>query len=258
MSTTRWIIGNWKSNGSILANRVWLEGFRTMPQTLPDFLRVGVCVPYPYLSQCHESLSETSGLLGVQDISAFTKGAYTGEVTADMAKECGAQMTIVGHSERRALFGESSAMVAQKAQRALAEGLIPIVCVGETLSEREEGHAQAKVGEQLKAVLTLLGEEPFNRWETAENGVIIAYEPIWAIGTGKTATPDQAQSMHAFIQTLILQHADRAQRLPILYGGSMNAQNAALLLAQPNINGGLIGGASLSVQSFLELIRAAY
>jgi triosephosphate isomerase len=188
--------------------------------------------------------------LGAQDLSINTSGAFTGEISADMIKEFGAKYTIVGHSERRSLYNEGNDLVAQKTKVALDNGLTPLLCIGEQLTDRESGDTQLVVSEQLGAVIDLVGIEAF------EN-IIIAYEPVWAIGTGVTATPEQAQDTHAFVRSILAkQNADVAQKVQILYGGSMNPSNAKELLACEDIDGGLIGGASLKYEDFLQICKA--
>ena len=189
-------------------------------------------------------------MLAAQNLNVNTKGAFTGEVSADMIKDFGAQHVIVGHSERRSLYGESSTIVAEKTKVAIDSGLIPLLCVGESLEERESGNTEDAVAEQLNAVINLLGIEAFE-------GIIIAYEPVWAIGTGLTASPEQAQAVHLFIRGLLADSSESiAQKTPILYGGSMNAGNAADLISCSDIDGGLIGGAALKAEDFLQICKA--
>ena len=187
--------------------------------------------------------------LGSQDVSAHEQGAFTGEISCAMLKDFGARYAIVGHSERRQYHGETDAVVANKAQRALAAGITPIVCVGETLAEREAGKTEEVVKRQLAAVIHANGH--------CISEIVVAYEPVWAIGTGKTATPEQAQAVHAVLRAQLKAATEHSQRVQILYGGSMNAANAAELLAQPDIDGGLIGGAALKAADFLTIIAAA-
>ena len=211
---------------------------------------MAVCVPAVYLAQVQLLLAGQGGIaLGAQDVSQHESGAYTGDVSAAMLKELGARYVIVGHSERRQYQGETDAQVAVKAQRALAAGLTPIVCVGETLREREQGETESVVSRQLSAVIQLNGERLAD--------LVVAYEPVWAIGTGRTATPEQAQTVHAALRALLAAADLQAAGVRILYGGSMNAGNAAELLAQPDIDGGLIGGASLKARDFLKIIETA-
>ena len=241
------VVGNWKMNGSLAANAGLLSG-------IADGLAgataaCAVCVPAPYLAQAQASLSATAIGWGAQDVSAHASGAYTGEVAASMLADFACRYVIVGHSERRAYHGEGSELVARKAVAALDAGLTPIVCVGETLAEREAGQTDAIVRGQLDAVLALVGERV--------NQIVIAYEPVWAIGTGKTATPAMAQEVHASLRAQLAEaNPAAAQSVQILYGGSMKPDNAVELLAQPDIDGGLIGGAALKAADFLAIIHA--
>jgi triosephosphate isomerase len=210
-----------------------------------------VCVPAPYLQQCEDVLSGTPIAWGAQDVSVHDFGAYTGEVCAKMLSEFSCRYVIVGHSERRAYHGESSALVAKKTLAVLAEGMTPIVCVGETLAEREAGQTAQVVGAQLGAVLDVLDDASLAK-------IVVAYEPVWAIGTGRVATPEMAQEVHAQLRAqLKARNAEAARAVAILYGGSMKPDNAKDLLAQPDIDGGLIGGAALKAQDFLAIIKAA-
>ena len=210
---------------------------------------VAVCVPSPYLAQLQGLLMGSAVALGAQDISQHESGAYTGEVSPAMLKEFGVRYAIVGHSERRQYHGESDAVVAAKTARALASGVTPIVCVGETLAEREAGKTEETVKRQLAAVIHVNGP--------CISEIVVAYEPVWAIGTGKTATPEEAQQVHAVLRAQLHAATDRSAQMRILYGGSMNAANAAQLLAQPDIDGGLIGGAALKAPDFLSIVAAA-
>ena len=247
MNKKKLIAGNWKMNGTLAANQALvqsllagLEGARC---------DVAVAVPAPYLAQV-QALVEGSGLaLAAQDVSQHPAGAYTGEVSAQMLCEFAVRYVLVGHSERRQFHGETDAQVAAKAQRALAAGITPIVCVGETLQEREAGQTEAVVNRQLAAVIHLNGH--------CISEVVVAYEPVWAIGTGRTATPEQAQQVHAVLRAQLAAASEHAARIRLLYGGSMNAANAAELLAQPDIDGGLVGGAALKAQDFQKIIAAA-
>lgn len=242
-------------NGSLAANEALLaavaQGLQGHPQPLG--CEVAVCVPSPYLAQVQALKSQHAGLsavdIGAQDVSAWASGAYTGEVSASMLKEVGCRYAIVGHSERRQYHGETDAVVADKAKAALASGVTPIVCVGETLTEREAGQTEEVVKRQLAAVIHANGH--------CISEIVVAYEPVWAIGTGKTATPQEAQAVHAVLRSQLAAATEHAARVKILYGGSMNAANAASLLAQPDIDGGLIGGAALKSADFLTIIAAA-
>ena len=248
MGRKKLIAGNWKMNGSLAANAALIgELLAGIGQPACD---VAVCVPAVYLAQVQLLLAGQGGIaLGAQDVSQHESGAYTGDVSAAMLKELGARYVIVGHSERRQYQGETDAQVAIKAQRALAAGLTPIVCVGETLQEREQGETESVVSRQLSAVIQLNDERLVD--------LVVAYEPVWAIGTGRTATPEQAQAVHAALRALLAAADLQAAGVRILYGGSMNAGNAAELLAQPDIDGGLIGGASLKARDFLKIIETA-
>ena len=248
MGRKKLIAGNWKMNGSLAANAALMgELLAGIGQPACD---VAVCVPAVYLAQVQLLLAGQGGIaLGAQDVSQHESGAYTGDVSAAMLKELGARYVIVGHSERRQYQSETDAQVAVKAQRALAAGLTPIVCVGETLREREQGETESVVSRQLSAVIQLNGERLAD--------LVVAYEPVWAIGTGRTATPEQAQAVHAALRALLAAANLQAASVRILYGGSMNAGNAAELLAQPDIDGGLIGGASLKARDFLKIIETA-
>jgi triosephosphate isomerase (TIM) len=241
------IAGNWKMNGSLAANEALVHA--VVAGLDGADCRVAVCVPAPYLAQVQALAAGTSLALGAQDVSAHEQGAYTGEVSAAMLKEFGTRYVIVGHSERRQFHGESDALVADKAKAALAHGLTPIVCVGETLAERDAGQTELVVKRQLAAVIHVNGH--------CISEIVVAYEPVWAIGTGKTATPEQAQQVHAVLRAQIRAASTHPERVAILYGGSMNASNAASLLCQPDIDGGLIGGAALKAPDFLQIIAAA-
>jgi triosephosphate isomerase len=245
------IAGNWKMNGSLAANEVLVHGVQ---QGLVQALggkraQVAVCVPAAYLSQVQQLVKGSGIDLGSQDVSAHEQGAYTGEVSAAMLKDFAVRYAIVGHSERRQYHGETDEQVAHKAQRALSAGITPIVCVGETLAEREAGKTEEVVKRQLAAVIHANGH--------CISEIVVAYEPVWAIGTGKTASPEQAQAVHAVLRGQLKAATEHSDRVHILYGGSMNAANAAELLAQPDIDGGLIGGAALKVADFLTIIAAA-
>jgi triosephosphate isomerase (TIM) len=241
------IAGNWKMNGSMASNaaliKALLEGSANWK------CQVALCVPAPYLAQVQNLVKGTSIDLGAQDVSQHEFGAYTGEVSAAMLREFSARYAIVGHSERRQYHAEADAVVALKAQRALAAGVTPIVCVGETLAEHDAGRTEEVVKRQLAAVIHTNGH--------CISEIVVAYEPVWAIGTGKTATPAQAQAVHAVLRAQLRAASATAERVHILYGGSMNAANAAQLLSQPDIDGGLVGGASLKAADFLSIIRAA-
>ena len=242
------VAGNWKMNASKESVNSLIEGILFGMSGVSS--EVIVCAPFPYLSQVENLISNSSLMLGAQNLNVNTKGAFTGEVSADMIKDFGAHHVIVGHSERRSLYGESSIIVAEKTKAAIDAGLIPLLCVGESLEERESGNTEDAVAEQLNAVINLLGIKAFE-------GIIIAYEPVWAIGTGLTASPEQAQTVHQFIRGLLADSSESiAQKTPILYGGSMNAGNAADLISCSDIDGGLIGGAALKAEDFLQICKA--
>ena len=242
------IAGNWKMNGSLAANEALVRAL--IAGMVDDAnVTVAVCVPAPYLGQLQMLRAGTALELGGQDVSAHEQGAFTGEVSAAMLKEFGARYAIVGHSERRQYHGETDTLVADKARAALAHGITPIVCIGETLAEREAGKTEEVVKRQLAAVIHTNGH--------CISEIVVAYEPVWAIGTGKTATPEQAQEVHAVLRAQLRAATPHPERIAILYGGSMNAANAASLLSQPDIDGGLIGGASLKAPDFLQIAAAA-
>ena len=244
------VAGNWKSNGDLVANRRLLEQIRASAAALHG-VEAAVCVPYPYLVQAQQILGDSAVTWGGQDVSQFGNGAYTGAVTATMLSDFGCKYVIVGHSERRSVFGDDDALVAAKFEAARKAGLTPILCVGESLQERESGVTETVVGRQLDAVVAVSGAAALAR-------AVVAYEPVWAIGTGKTATPAQAQAVHAFIRGRIaVLAAAVAAGLQILYGGSVKAGNAAELFSQSDIDGGLIGGASLVADEFMAICRAA-
>ncbi len=243
------IAGNWKMNGSLVANDALVRALLAGLAEAAPVCDVALAVPAPYLAQLQSLLAGAPLALAAQDVSAHEAGAYTGEVSATMLRDFGSRYVLVGHSERRQYHAETDQVVALKAQRALAAGITPIVCVGETLAEREAGQTDAVVKRQLAAVIHLNGH--------CISEVVVAYEPVWAIGTGKTASPEQAQQVHAVLRAQLAAASDKAARIRLLYGGSMNAANAAELLAQPDIDGGLVGGASLKATDFLQIVAAA-
>jgi triosephosphate isomerase len=243
------VVGNWKMNGSRAANAELLSGI--VAGLDGASARCAVCVPCPYLHQAQELVAGSPLAIGAQDVSAQQCGAFTGDVAAGMLVEYDCKYVIVGHSERRAYHLETSELVACKAEAVLRAGMIPIVCVGETLEERDAGQTNAVVSAQLEAVLALLSEADVA-------SLVVAYEPVWAIGTGKTATPAIAQEVHAALRAQLRRHsAQVADTVPLLYGGSMKPDNARELMAQPDIDGGLIGGAALKAADFLAIIHAA-
>lgn len=245
------VAGNWKMNGSRASVAELLSGIRAGIGAIAK-AEVAVCPPFPFLQMTEEALRGSPIAWGAQNLCTEPSGAFTGEVAGSMIREFGCTYVIVGHSERREYYGEDNQVVARKEAMARAQGLVPILCVGETLAQREAGITSEVVADQLGAVLELSGVAAF--------GVtVIAYEPVWAIGTGLTATPAQAQEVHAFIRGRIAeQSSDVAARVRILYGGSMKPDNAADLMAQPDIDGGLIGGASLKANDFLAICAAAH
>lgn len=243
------VVGNWKMNGSIKSNQSLLEGLK---QGLANgsAAEVGVCPPFVYLQQVSELLKGTAIAWGGENLSEQDPGAFTGEIAASMLIDFGCKYVIVGHSERRSLYGETDELVALKFAKAQAAGLIPILCVGELLEEREAGDTENVVKRQLDAVINQVGVANLAK-------SVIAYEPVWAIGTGKTATPQQAQDVHAFIRGQIAKKdVGVAETVQILYGGSVKGNNAAELFAMPDIDGGLIGGASLKADEFLTICQA--
>ena len=246
----RFVIGNWKLNGSLSFNAALLNSL--IVSVAPGVGKsCGVCVPSPYLAQANSLLTGSAVEWGAQDVSRFESGAYTGEVSAGMVADFGCRYAIIGHSERRAVFGDTDAMVADKFGQAGKAGLTPILCVGESLAEREVGATEAVVSRQLKSVTDRHGVESLK-------GAILAYEPVWAIGTGKTALPGQAEEVHAFLRTLVQQwDVQVADELPIIYGGSVKKANAAELFAMADVDGGLVGGASLVANDFLAICEAA-
>jgi triosephosphate isomerase len=243
---TKLVVGNWKMNGSVAANAALLQALKASSLGKAE---VSVCVPAPYLRDVANLLSGSAITWGGQDCSIHAAGAFTGEISAAMLAELGCRHVIVGHSKRRALHGETDALVAQKADAALAHGLVPIVCVGETLSERETGATEAVVARQLGAVLDRLGGRI--------DGAVVAYEPVWAIGTGKTASAAEAEAVHEFLRTRLAAAGAASEKVRILYGGSVQPDNAAELFAERDVDGGLIGGASLKANEFIAICRAA-
>lgn len=242
------VAGNWKMQGSLAANQGLLAAVRAGATGVKA--QIAICVPFPYLAQARSVLEGSAVAWGAQDVSEHEQGAYTGEVSAAMLKDFGCRFVIVGHSERRAMYGDTDSVVAAKFAAALKAGLTPILCVGESLAEREANVTGEVVTRQLDAVIALYGAK-------SVAGAVVAYEPVWAIGTGRTATPAQAQEVHAVIRARIGTEAAGAQQLPILYGGSVKPGNAGELFGQSDIDGGLIGGASLVAQDFLAICTAA-
>ena len=241
------VAGNWKMNASKDSVDNLIKDLLTGMDGITS--EVLVCAPFPYLAQVELLIQGSKVMLGAQNLNTNASGAYTGEVSADMIKDFGARHVIVGHSERRSLYGETSAMVAEKTKAALNAGLTPLLCIGESIEQRDSGNTEAVIEKQLSAVIELVGIEAFNQ-------IIIAYEPVWAIGTGVTATPEQAQEAHLCIRSLLAKNDESvAQKTPILYGGSMNASNASELISCADIDGGLIGGAALKAEDFLQICK---
>lgn len=238
-------MGNWKMNGLLASNASLLAGLRASSDFADD-REVAVCVPFPYLAQIGQALQGSLITFGAQDLSPHQQGAYTGDVSGDMLSDLGCSWVLVGHSERRSYHGETDQQVAHKASAALAAGLTPVVCIGETLAEQEAGHTLGVVARQLAPILAL--------GERAVASMVVAYEPIWAIGTGLTATPQQAQDVHAAIRASLASVG--AGHVRILYGGSVNASNAVSLFSMSDIDGALVGGASLVSEEFLRIVAA--
>lgn len=244
------VVGNWKMHGSRASNDALIQGLLAadLAATAPR-ADVAVCPPFVFLSDVVSALQGSAISVGTQDISVQAQGAFTGEVSGPMIRELGAKYAIVGHSERRSYHAESDQLVADKAKAALSHGLVPIVCVGETLVERESGQTEAVVSRQLQAVIDTLGDQLTQ--------IVVAYEPVWAIGTGKTASPEQAQAVHALLRAQLKSAQAQAVAVPLLYGGSVKPDNAVELFAQVDIDGGLIGGAALKAADFAAIARAA-
>jgi len=241
------VAGNWKMNASKESVNKLVMGILSGMSNVSS--EVVICAPFPYLSQVEALITHSQVRLGAQNLNTNMSGAFTGEVSADMIKDFGAQHVIVGHSERRSFYGETNTIVAEKVKAALDSDLIPLFCVGETLEQREAGETESVVAAQINTVVDLVGIDAFLN-------IVVAYEPVWAIGTGVTASLEQAQEVHAFIRQLLANNNyDVAQQTPILYGGSMNATNAKELIACADIDGGLIGGASLKPEDFLQICR---
>jgi triosephosphate isomerase (TIM) len=245
----RFVIGNWKLNGELGSNAALLTDLDQKVSREPSKF-CGVCVPFVYLAQTQGLLAAGNVAWGAQDVSRYVAGAYTGEVSAKMVSEFGCRYAIVGHSERRAILGDTDIVVAEKFGNAKKAGLTPVLCVGETLDERSAGNTENVVMRQFRVVIEMHGVAGLS-------GAILAYEPVWAIGTGKTATPAEAEAVHAFLRAEIGKlDVEIAAAMPILYGGSVKKANAKELFAMPNIDGGLIGGASLVSEEFLGIWQA--
>jgi len=247
----RWVIANWKMHGRLSTNQTLLSELQNKLSGF-DFQKVGIsiCAPFPYLFQMQQILTKTSFVYGAQNVNENESGAFTGEVSTMMLTDFGCKQVIVGHSERRHIFKESDELVAKKTLRALDAGLTPVVCVGERLDEREANQTFEVVGRQTRAVINQLEEDQLQK-------CIFAYEPVWAIGTGKTATTEEAVPVHEMLRDLLKSRYNSASRVPLLYGGSVKPGNAQELFSQPNIDGGLIGGASLLADDFVAVCIAA-
>lgn len=244
------VAANWKMNGTLASIRPLLDGVSSGLQT-DAAVEVAICPPYVYLAEVADKLGNTEIAIGSQNLSHLESGAFTGEISADMLKDFSCKYAIVGHSERRALYGETDNLVADKFMRAQQAGLVPILCVGEQDHERESGDTETVIERQLNAVIKKAGIESFAN-------AVIAYEPVWAIGTGKTASPEQAQEVHAFVRLLLARHDDAvADKIRILYGGSVKAANAVEIFNMVDVDGGLIGGASLAADEFISICHAA-
>lgn len=251
----RWVIGNWKMNGDVqMAEHLFACLRDSIPAHVLGQVQVGLCPPFPYLGLAAARLTGSGFCWGAQDVSAYDNGAFTGEVSAAMLSDVGCRLTLIGHSERRTLFHESDDEVARKLERALAVGLLPVVCVGETLEARESGRTEAVLAAQIEALSEVLW-----RVKPGAQQLLIAYEPVWAIGTGRSATPDQAQAAHRFIRSRLGPAGleGEAEAISLLYGGSVKPGNACELFAQPDIDGGLIGGAALVPEDFIQICAAA-
>jgi triosephosphate isomerase (TIM) len=240
---TRLVAGNWKMHGNRASSRALLDALVAGIEPL-EGVECAVCVPYPYLGEIAERLAKTRLAWGAQNVSEHAQGAFTGEVSAAMLADFGCRYVLVGHSERRQIYGETDAVVAAKFAAVLAQGMTPVLCLGETLAERDAGRTEQVVGRQLEAVLGLNGMKWFK-------DAVVAYEPVWAIGTGRTASPEQAQAVHAYLRARVLAETR------ILYGGSVKPDNAAALFSMKDVDGGLIGGASLVAGDFTAIARAA-
>ncbi|WP_152439079.1 MULTISPECIES: triose-phosphate isomerase [unclassified Marinobacter] len=242
------VAGNWKMNGSKDLVQQLVGQVREQVASLDARVEVVVIPPALYVDSV-VALCGSELVAGVQNVSQWQSGAYTGEVSSDMAKDLGCQYALVGHSERRQLFGESDEVVARKIERVLASGLTAVLCVGETLEEREAGSAEQVVASQVQQGLASVAGDQWSK-------IVVAYEPVWAIGTGKTATAEDAQAMHADIRRVLAEMGAPSETISVLYGGSVKADNAAALFAEPDIDGGLIGGASLKAEDFVSICRA--
>jgi len=237
------VAGNWKMHGSRTTNRALLDAVLAATATL-DGVECAVCVPYPYLGEVAGHLAKTRLAWGAQNLSEHAQGAFTGEVSAAMLADFGCRYVLAGHSERRQFYGETDAVIAAKFAAIVSQGMTPVLCLGETLEERDAGHTEQVVGRQLEAVLSVNKRESFKR-------AVVAYEPVWAIGTGRTASPEQVQAVHAFLRK------GTFPETRIVYGGSVKPANAPAIFAMPDVDGGLIGGASLVAGDFVAIVQAA-
>ncbi len=242
------VVGNWKMNGALERNAQLLS---SLSERMPSAVDAAVCVPYPYLFQCAGHLRDSSVAVGAQNVSEFDNGAYTGEVSAAMLYDFGCRYVIVGHSERRTLFAEQDAVIARKADAALRAGITPIVCIGESLAEREAGQVEAVLLQQMNALAAGVDVSVADR-------LVVAYEPVWAIGTGRTATAEQVQNVLGFVRQWFVTQGCPADGIRILYGGSVKPDSAKALFGLPDADGGLIGGASLDASDFLAICQAAH
>ncbi|CAM2143088.1 Triosephosphate isomerase [Pararobbsia alpina] len=244
------VIGNWKMHGGLRGNEALLQALTHGTKAMSPGLRIGLCVPFPYLAQAQQLLGDSRIEWGAQDLSSHDEGAYTGEVSASMVADFGARYAIVGHSERREYHREGAILVAEKAERALEAGLTPIVCVGETKEEREFAFTERVLSAQLDAVLDRLSVEQ-------AASIVLAYEPVWAIGSGSSASCEDVRDVHHFLRQHLAQKGPAVARIPVLYGGSVKPDNAAGLFSVPEVDGGLVGGASLDAEQFLAICEAA-
>ena len=245
------VVGNWKMNGDLIANEHLFTALRaSIDRSLLSQVEVAIAPPYPYLGQASAWLGDTEMAWGAQDVASFENGAFTGEVSASMLRDLGCRWVIVGHSERRTLLGETDDLIAHKAERALAQDIGVIVCVGDTLEDRESDRTESVLAAQIDALARFTSGVRVDRF-------VVAYEPVWAIGTGRTASPEQAQAAHVFIRSRLAQAGADAARVRILYGGSVKPASAPSLFVMPDIDGGLIGGASLVAEEFVAICRSA-
>lgn len=252
MERKKWVVGNWKMNGSLLYCSSFLDHLQkvqSIETSVFSSVKVGLCLPYIFLPLAASHSSNRILYLGAQDVSSELSGAFTGEVSASMLAEVGAKLTLIGHSERRQYHSEDNSLVVKKVKKAINNDLIPLVCVGETLDERKAGKTEFVVEQQIKSL--------FQIPEKNLASITIAYEPVWAIGTGVAASAEEAQMVHQFIRSLLKSHSSSLENLPLLYGGSVNVKNASSFFSQKDIDGALLGGASLESESFIDVIREA-